>query len=168
MGRSKIFRLSAAAWKAIAWRASARTIVVAIAATAIASLTACHHEPEKSAELWLGGDVNLGDGGKDQLTAITGMVQGAAGIVNLEGPVSQRLPPKDRLRLWNSPAALKELSAVQVKVAGIANNHADDAGTAATERTADALRSSSILPAGGSAGAAFVQINGVSIAVTAH
>jgi len=143
-------------------------MIVAIATIAIASLTACQRQPEKSAELWLGGDVNLGDGGKEQLEAITGMVQGAVGIVNLEGPVSERLSSKGQLRLWNSPSALKELSAVKVKVAGIANNHAKDAGAAGPERTAAALRSHSILPAGGSAGTAFVQINGVSIAVTAH
>ena len=168
MGRSTIFRLSVAAWKAIAWRASVGIIAVAIATIAIANLIGCQHEAEKSAELWLGGDVNLGDGGKEQLRAITGMVQGAVGIVNLEGPVSGRLPTKDRLRLWNSPSTLKELSAVKVRVAGIANNHAKDAGVAGPEQTADALRSNGILPAGGRADAAFVQINGVSIAVTAH
>jgi poly-gamma-glutamate capsule biosynthesis protein CapA/YwtB (metallophosphatase superfamily) len=135
----------------------------------MAALTACHRAPEKSAELWLGGDVNLGDGGNAQLQDIAGMVKGAAGIVNLEGPVSERLPQnEDRLRLWNAPQALAELTAVKVKVAGIANNHAADAGTAGIEETSKRLRDHAIVPAGATAGAAFLPVNGVSVAVTAH
>ena len=112
--------------------------------------------------------MNLGDGGKEQLQNITGMVQGARGIVNLEGPVSERLETKDHLRLWNTPTALAELSAAQVKVAGIANNHAVDASASGPEQTAKQLREHGILPAGVVAGAAFFEVNGVSIAVTAH
>lgn len=130
-------------------------------------LIACRHVPEKSAELWLGGDVNLGDGGKSQLQDIAGIVQGAAGIVNLEGPVAAQLP-QDRLRLWNSESALVELAAVGVRVAGIANNHAADAGTDGLEQTATRLRRHGMVPAGGSSGAAFFNVNGISIAVTAH
>src|SRR5215471_12831134 len=44
----------------------------------------------KVADLWLGGDVSLGDGGRGQLQGISGIVQGATGIVNLEGPVAER------------------------------------------------------------------------------
>lgn len=133
----------------------------------MATLLACHRTPEKSAELWLGGDVNLGDGGKRQLQDIAGMVQGATGIVNLEGPVADRLP-QDKLRLWNAPSSLAELSALNVKVAGIANNHAADAGNGGPEQTAVRVRDHGIVPAGATAGAAFLEVNGISVAVTAH
>ena len=141
-------------------------LVIAIAA--MLSLVACHHEPEKTAELWLGGDVNLGDGGKGQLEGIAGMVKGIPGIVNLEGAVSEKLPDKDHLRLWNAPAALSELSALNVRVAGIANNHANDAGATGLEQTTKSLRQHGILPSGGAAGTAIVEMNGMTIAVTAH
>ena len=39
----------------------------------------------KSADVWLGGDVKLGDGGRGPFEGIAGMVQGSIGIVNLEG-----------------------------------------------------------------------------------
>lgn len=141
-------------------------IAAAIAATL--SLSACRRAPEKTVELWLGGDVNLGDGGKGQLQNIAGMVQGTPGIVNLEGPVSHRPTGKDPLRLWNAPAALAELSALSIKVAGIANNHAGDAGANGAEQTVKALRDHGILTAGGTAGPAMLEINGMVIAVTAH
>jgi hypothetical protein len=124
---------------------------------------------EKSADLWLGGDVNLGDGGHGQLQGISGIVQGAVGIVNLEGPVVGR--PTSRpgvLRLWNAPRALPEISALNVKVAGIANNHSGDAGAGGPAQTAARLRDQRILPAGGPAGPALVKVNGITIAVTAH
>jgi len=95
------------------------------------------------------------------------MVQGAMGIVNLEGPVSGPLPAKKELRLWNAPAALGGLAAVQIKVTGIANNHAHDAGAGAPEETAKSLREHGMLPAGLGAGPAFFQVNGISITVTA-
>src|SRR5262249_12288588 len=148
--------------------AIARQVAVIVATAAILALTACHRAPEKSAELWLGGDVNLGDGGKGQLQGIAGMVQGASGIVNLEGPVAGPQPTKDRLRLGNAPSALSELSALKIRVAGIANNHADDAGWAGPEQTAKYVYASGLLPAGGRAGPAFFGLNGLVIAVTAH
>jgi hypothetical protein len=46
---------------------------------------------EKTVDLWLGGDVTLGDGGRGQLDGISGIVQGAVGIVNLEEPVAETL-----------------------------------------------------------------------------
>jgi poly-gamma-glutamate capsule biosynthesis protein CapA/YwtB (metallophosphatase superfamily) len=95
------------------------------------------------------------------------MVQGAAGIVNLEGPVAERLP-QDHLRLWNALPALAELTALNVRVAGIANNHSADAGAAGPEQTARHVRDSGMVPAGAAAGAAFIDVNGISVAVTAH
>jgi len=123
----------------------------------------------KMADLWLGGDVNLGDGGRGQLQGISGIVQGAAGIVNLEGPVAkQRQLNHSGLRLWNAPQALPELKASSVNVAGIANNHAGDAGALGPRQTADQLRRQAMLPAGGPAGSAVIMVSGISIAVTAH
>lgn len=95
------------------------------------------------------------------------MLQGAPGIVNLEGPVVERLP-QDKLRLWNAPSSLAELSALNIKVAGIANNHSADAGSPGAEQTAQKLRDRGIIPTGGTAGPAFFEVNGVSVAVTAH
>ncbi len=111
--------------------------------------------------------MNLGDGGNGQLKAISGMVQGTAGIVNLEGPVTQNSSSR-KFRLWNAPASLAELSANNVRVAGIANNHATDFGPNGARQTASALREKGIVPAGGGAGPALLKINGISIAITAH
>ncbi len=118
--------------------------------------------------IWLGGDVNLGDEGNGQLKDIAGMVQGAIGIVNLEGPVTARIPAHGKLRLWNSTQALQELRALNVRAAGIANNHAFDAGQYAPVKTAEILRDNKILPAGGFVGPAIFKVDGVSIVVTAH
>src|SRR5262249_60500273 len=94
---------------------------------------------------------------------------GAVGIVNLEGPVTEHGELKARgLRLWNAPSALKEISTLNVRVAGIANNHAADAGPLGPRQTAARLREHGITPAGGKTGAAIVQGNGLVIAVTAH
>jgi poly-gamma-glutamate synthesis protein (capsule biosynthesis protein) len=143
----------------------AAIMMIAIAgALAFASLS----DPG-AADLWLGGDVSLGDGGRGQLQGISGIVQGATGIVNLEGPVVERAQLKaGKLRLWNAPKALPEISALNVKVGGIANNHAGDAGIKGPERSAAGLREHGILPAGGPAGPALLQLNGITIAVTAH
>ena len=64
-------------------------VTVQMAMMATASATVVLGFQEKSAELWLGGDVNLGDSGRGQLQGISGIVQGSTGIVNLEGPVAQ-------------------------------------------------------------------------------
>src|SRR5215467_56027 len=113
------------------------TLMIAVAA----NLNSVHRQSEEnSAELWLGGDVNLGNGGRGQLNGISGIVQGAAGIVNLEGPVAEQRQLKTRgLRLWNSPSALTEISALNVKVAGVANNHSGDAGPLGAKHTANEL-----------------------------
>jgi hypothetical protein len=140
------------------------TIVTITAAFAFSA-----REEQPSAELWLGGDVNLGDGGRGQLQGIAGIVQGATGIVNLEGPVAERSALRTKtLQLWNAPKALAEISALNVKVAGIANNHSADAGAAGPMRSARRLRENSIIPAGGPAGAAFLHLESITIAVTAY
>jgi hypothetical protein len=140
-------------------------IIVAITAT----FTVSALDEKPSVALWLGGDVNLGDGGRGQLQGMAGIVPGAAGIVNLEGPVAKHSQLRTReLQLWNSPHALSEISALNVKVAGIANNHSGDAGADGPARSAQQLRAHGIVPAGGPAGMAILHLNGLTIAVTAH
>jgi len=80
--------------------------VTIIAATTIRIQNAQAFFKDEAVDLWLGGDVNLGDGGHKQLSGIAGIVQGAIGIVNLEGPVAERSElRKAGLRLWNAPAS---------------------------------------------------------------
>src|SRR6516164_3645008 len=76
-------------------RAVLPAIMAAAAIISVASFSAFRsfaqdQTGDKTAELWLGGDVSLGDGGRGQLQGISGIVQGATGIVNLEGPVAER------------------------------------------------------------------------------
>src|SRR5262245_29000853 len=75
--------------------------------------------PDGSVGLWLGGDVQLGDGGA-RLEDLGWVIDGAVGIVNLEGPVSDVAPATDaeRVVLWSAPRALEVLRAAGVRVAG--------------------------------------------------
>jgi Bacterial capsule synthesis protein PGA_cap len=145
-------------------------MAVAIATIAATLAFAGHRdETERSAELWLGGDVSLGDGGRGQLDGIARIVQGANGIVNLEGPVAERrqLRPGS-LEVFNAPRSLSELATVNVRVAGIANNHAADSGPRAQQRTAEVLQQHGILTAGGPGAATIFHVNDLAIAITAH
>ncbi|HLY99427.1 MAG TPA: CapA family protein [Candidatus Angelobacter sp.] len=146
-----------------------RALAAAITAVAMAVTLSCkrHERPPREAEIWLGGDVNLGDGGHTQLQGIAAMVSGAAGIINLEGAVAPA-PGAGNFVLWNSPQAVNELADIGVRVAGIANNHALDLDPNGPRKSMDILRALGFLPAGGPAGAALLKINGVSIAITAH
>jgi poly-gamma-glutamate capsule biosynthesis protein CapA/YwtB (metallophosphatase superfamily) len=147
--------------------AAAMAAAIMIAATLV--LASQQGDDERSAELWLGGDVSLGDGGRGQLEGIARIVQGATGIVNLEGPVTERGQLKPRsLEVWNAPQSLSEIAALNVKVAGIANNHAADAGPRGPERSAETLRWHGLAPAGGPAGTTILHVNKITIAVTAH
>jgi poly-gamma-glutamate capsule biosynthesis protein CapA/YwtB (metallophosphatase superfamily) len=53
-------------------------------------------------------------------------------------------------------------------VAGIANNHAGDAGPGGVAVTARALRDGGVTPAGLASGAAVVLVDGLRVAITAH
>lgn len=165
-----IVGLAAGCWARVVLRAViTTTAIIAIAATLAFRSFPQDDQNDKLASLWLGGDVSLGDGGSRQLQDISGIVHGAAGIVNLEGPVAERPPLKaGSLRLWNAPKALSEISALNVKVAGIANNHSGDAGAGGPQRSAARLLEHGIVPAGGPGGAAILEVNGLVIAVTAH
>jgi poly-gamma-glutamate synthesis protein (capsule biosynthesis protein) len=133
----------------------------------------------RSAHLWIGGDVFLGTGGHNALADIASIVSGAPGIVNLEGPIGTAGtigtagsdgpagtgPP---IRLIQTPAAIAELRAAGIVVAGIANNHAGDAGPDGAAATARALAATGLHAAGGPAGPAILALGGLRVVVTAH
>src|SRR5262245_49524794 len=105
-----------------------------------------------SARLWIGGDVFLGAGGHGALASIPAIVGGTPGIVNLEGPVGEdagdRAGPDRSIRLIHARGALAELRTAGVVVAGIANNHARDAGADGGAATARALATAGVLATG--------------------
>lgn len=72
------------------------------------------------------------------------------------------------LRLLHSAAALAELGAAGVAVAGIANNHARDAGAAGGAATMRALAAVGVQAAGGPAGPATLTLGSLRVVVTAH
>ena len=147
-----------------------------VAAAALAGIlifaAGCKPTPPKAQQkpaipVWIAGDVNLGEGGKNQLKDIAALVKDAAGIVNLEGP-AMRPSARGKLHVWNSSQALQELRTANVRVAGIVNNHALDAGQYAPVKTAELLRDNKILAAGGFVGPAILRLPGGSVVITAH
>ncbi|HKA91554.1 MAG TPA: CapA family protein [Haliangiales bacterium] len=118
--------------------------------------------------MWIGGDVFLGAGGRGALTGIRAIVGGAPGVVNLEGPVGDGGAAGQPLRLTHARRALAELRAAGVVAAGIANNHARDAGPDGAAETARALAAAGVRAAGGPAGAATLSVGGLRVVVTAH
>jgi len=96
-------------------------------------------------------------------------VSGAPGIVNLEGPVGDPAGVRDApFRLLHAASALAELRAAGVAVAGIANNHARDAGAAGAGETVRALAAVGVQAAGGPAGPATIALGSLRVVVTAH
>jgi poly-gamma-glutamate synthesis protein (capsule biosynthesis protein) len=128
---------------------------------------------EGAPELWLAGDVHLGPGGEeDVLAPLAPLLAGASGVVNLEGPVSERpssepTKPGGKARLFQHPSALAQLQRAGVRVAGIANAHARDDGTAGVRRTRAALALRGILPAGEGSVAQLTLTGGLRVAVAA-
>ena len=124
------------------------------------------------ARLWLGGDVQMDGRTRGVLAAIPALVSHASGIVNLEGPIAAapvaQPRPRQPLRVINAPMVVAELRAAGVRVAGIANNHAGDAGPGGVAATARALREGGVAPAGLASGAAVVLVGGLRVAITAH
>jgi Bacterial capsule synthesis protein PGA_cap len=163
-------------------------------ALALLIVTACAHSAaqptaaQPAARIWIGGDVFLGTGGSGALASIPSIVGGAPGIVNLEGPVGKSARDGDArdgdardgdpregnrvregpIRLLQAPRALGELRAAGVVIAGIANNHARDAGPDGSASTMRALAAVGVRPAGGAAGPASILLGGLRIVVTAH
>lgn len=147
----------------------------------VAALLACGCSPGSSdsksgprAELWFGGDVHLGPGGKRALAPLAAAMRPAGGIVNLEGPIDPRGEPDGvirepgAIRLFNGPGAAKELAEARILAATIANNHADDAGPEGQAETARALLRAGVSPFGGRAQVAVVQHGGLQIALSGH
>jgi hypothetical protein len=152
-------------------------ITVAIVAIAAHATGACARRPRDrgpAVRLWLAGDVHLGaegaltdpDVAAHRLAALVPLVDGAAGIVNLEGPITTSAPREGEL--FNHPALLPGLARAGVAVVGIANNHAADGGGRCPVATRDALVAHHLVPAGGPAGAALLERGGLRVAVTAH
>jgi poly-gamma-glutamate capsule biosynthesis protein CapA/YwtB (metallophosphatase superfamily) len=97
-------------------------------------------------------------------------VSGAPGLVNLEGPVGagDAGAGGEPLRLLHAAAALAELRAAGVVVAGIANNHARDAGAGGVAATVRALAAAGVQAAGGDAGPATIALGPLRVVVAAH
>ena len=128
-------------------------------------------EPVPVVDLWIGGDVHLGAGGKGVLAPLAGRL-GVNGIVNLEGPIGDGPPfvksereGKKHIALGNAPRAIVELRAAGVRVAGVANNHASDGDP---QRTSSELTRAGVAPAGLDAGPAAMLVDGARVIVTAH
>jgi len=120
--------------------------------------------------LWIGGDVFLGTGGNGALASIPSIVDGAPGIVNLEGAIGDGNAGASGqpIRLVHAAGALAELRAAGVAVAGIANNHARDTGAGGPAATARALSAAGLQAAGEPAGPAMLAMGGLRVVVTAH
>lgn len=144
--------------------------IAVVAAVALAGLIAagCRRAQPEAVELWIGGDVHVGDQGGRGLAPLSRMLEGAYGIVNLEGPIGDSPAPGEGVRLANAASGVEALRSAGVRVAGIANNHAGDRGPSGPEETAAALRALDIAPAGGPAGYAALSAGGQRIIVTAH
>ncbi len=111
----------------------------------------------------------LGTGGRGALASIAEIVSGAPGIVNLEGPVGDPAGVGGApFRLLHAASALAELRAAGVVVAGIANNHARDAGGGGAAATVQALAVVGVQAAGGAAGPATIALGPLRVVVTAH
>lgn len=103
--------------------------------------------PTRSAtELWIGGDVHLGDRGPLDLGALSPWLAGATGMVNLEGPVGET--DERALRLGNAKSLLGSLRAAGIRVVGVANNHDDDWGESGRTETVASLREEGLVPIG--------------------
>lgn len=124
--------------------------------------------PVQNVTFWFGGDVHLGKGGKNVLSKLKPLVGDAVGVVNLEGAVAEKAADPAKLSLLNAPATLAELSNLNIRVVGIANNHAGDAGPDGRAGTAHAVEAAGLLAAGGPAGAAMLKISETRFVFTAH
>jgi hypothetical protein len=108
-------------------------------------------EPAPGA-LWLGGDVHFGAASSGGLGDIAASLAGAAGIVNLEGPVVEGAGGAStaggRVTLSNPADSGARLRAMGVVAVSVANNHAHDGDTDALHRTVGALAADGVAVAG--------------------
>lgn len=131
----------------------------------------CGEAPPPVVELWFAGDVHLGGGGADVLRPLGAAMAPALGVVNLEGPIDPRAPASGTLRgpgalrLLNGPATPPALAAAGVVAAGLANNHALDAGPEGQDLTIRSLQTAGVLAFGGPAGVATLERAGLRVAL---
>jgi poly-gamma-glutamate synthesis protein (capsule biosynthesis protein) len=148
-----------------------RFVLAPVLVLVLALVLASCREPSRSpgpARLWLGGDLHLGTSGASieaRLAALARVLDGASGIVNLEGPVVDDGADVPRGRLGNGAGLVAGLARAGVRVAGVANNHAGDHGPAGAARTIRALRAAGVTPAGGEAGPAIFEAGGARVVV---
>ena len=101
------------------------------------------------------------------------MMRGAAGVVNLEGPIAlgpggSRNPRKGPIWLANPTGTADFLRAQRILAASIANNHAGDLGMDGEARTVASLRAAAVTPFGRAAGAATLLVDGVDVRLFSH
>ncbi|MCB9567283.1 MAG: CapA family protein [Myxococcales bacterium] len=136
---------------------------------------ATRSEEGPAIDLWIAGDLHLADRGAAPLAALPSLVPaGSSGILNLEGPIGDRpsdrsiAAPGDAPILTNGRDVPRILQGLGVAAVSVANNHAADLGRAGEVSTIAALRWSGVDPAGGDAGVAFFERDGIRLAVSAH
>jgi hypothetical protein len=121
----------------------------AVLLLAVAGLSSCAASaPTKgprSAVLWFGGDVHLGQRGGD---ALGGLDLDGPLVINLEGPIGLAPGPSTAQRLVNPPDTAQRLVQARVLAAGVDNNHALDDGPQGLERTREALFTAKVVPLG--------------------
>lgn len=159
----------------------------AVAAAIAIAITGCQRDegeppsqpPGPTPALWFGGDVHLGVAPRGGLSGIEGLLDGAVGVVNLEGPVVAgpgfAEVTTGVVRLANPAGSGAFLRANGVGAVSVANNHAGDsaggvAGAASgdgTGVTAAALRGD-VVPFGGAAGRGALTVGGVDVVLFAH
>ncbi len=126
--------------------------------------------------------MHLGVEARGGLEDIVHMVGGARGVVNLEGPLAAAGDAAmgttaagqggarregEEILLWNPVEAPVFLQQAGVVAASVANNHADDLGAEGLARTVAALAEARVLPFGGPAGRASLDLDGVTVALLA-
>ena len=87
--------------------------------------------PEEGVTLWFGGDVHVDSDPHMRLSALSTLVKGGAGFINLEAPVGENAGAKrhdGQIQLTNHPEILPTLANAGVKVVGLENNHRLDHG----------------------------------------
>ncbi|MEZ4240752.1 MAG: CapA family protein [Myxococcota bacterium] len=101
--------------------------------------------------------------------ALLGAPLDGAGVVNLEGPVGPggAVRSPGAVTLTQAPAALDALRPAGIVAAGLANNHAADAGPDGPRRTAEALRGRGVQPFGGAAGSAVLSFGATTVSLSA-
>lgn len=169
-GARKRLRRAARAWDSRAVRLAV-ALVLACAGCGPGDVPSDRVQARPGVELWLVGDVHLGAGGAELLRPLAAAMSPALGVVNLEGPIDPRgaagaVREPGSLRLFNGPGAAAALAASGVVAAGLANNHAGDAGPEGQGATAMALQSAGVLAFGGAAGPAVLERGGLRVALT--